>query len=90
MGTSSRVYTFDAEGNIIYNSSVDMRVDSAYISSADSTYAGYLVDGENVVCLKDTGNETYSFEDDIQYVIETGSGAYGYLGGRAVRIGNKN
>ena len=90
MGTSSRVYTFDAEGNIIYNSSVDMRVDSAYISSADSTYAGYLVDGDNVVCLKDTGNETYSFEDDIQCVIETGSGAYGYLGGRAVRIGKKD
>lgn len=89
MGTKNRVYTFDAEGSIIYSGVLDARISQAYISSKNTQYEGYVVDGEDVICLIPEGNVTYSFESDVKRVIEMGSGAYAYSGGKAVRIGEK-
>lgn len=88
IGTQNRVYTFDTEGNIIYNSSIGSRVTGMSVSQNDSGLAGYIINGDTVYSLGTENSSSDTFEGEVSCIIETSSGAYAYITGKAVRIEN--
>lgn len=54
VGNVSRVYTFDNEGNILYNNLIDIRVSGAAVSS-DDRFAGYIMTSDGVTALLKNG-----------------------------------
>lgn len=87
LGTKNRVYAFDTEGNIIYETLIDRRVDSVHIARANGDALCYLTDKKCVTVLGYDGTSyEKEFDTEVTAVIELSKTAYAYVGDRAMRI----
>ncbi len=87
IGTENRVYVFDREGKIKFDSVVRDRVYGGCMSVSDSAVAAYLITAESILSLSHDGEDkTYPLYAGTSALTDTASGPLCFTPDRAYRF----
>ena len=88
IGSANRVYRFDSAGEIVYSEVVPYRVEGATVSAENSGYAAYLTIPSGVLAVAvDCENILYPSDVNVIGTVDTGSGPYMCIHGKALKLG---